>query len=126
MNGNAIAGFPDFLSGIFVQYRIGHVSWAVTMRHVRGIRTDNFGDNIAEIRAINPSAIPYLDNRLDAYTVFNTDIAYELPQFLSFESLRLRLQINNIANALYAAGAEGGQFFPAAERNMYFGIDVNL
>lgn len=126
LNGNSIAGFPEFLAGLFAQYRLGNLSWAVTMRHVRGIRTDNFGDKILEIRAINPSAIPYLDNRLDAYTVFNTDIAYELPQFLSFESLRLRLQVNNIANALYAAGGEGGQFFPAAERNMYFGIDVNL
>ncbi|MBK7987747.1 MAG: hypothetical protein IPK11_12735 [Ignavibacteria bacterium] len=91
LNGNAIAGFPDFLSGMFAQYRLGNLSWAITIRHVRGIRTDNFGDKMAEISTINPSAIPYLDNRLDAYTVFNTDIAYELPQFLSFESLRLRL-----------------------------------
>lgn len=126
LNGNSIAGFPDVLAGLFAQYRLGHLSWAVTMRHVSGIRTDNFGDQIADIRSINPSAVSYLDNRVDAYTVFNTDLSYDIPEFLSFQSLRLRLQINNIANTLYAAGGEGGQFFPAAERNMYMGIDLNL
>lgn len=126
LQGNSIAGFPDFLSSVFVQYRHGDFSAAVVMRHVAGIRTDNFGDMISEIRKTSPSAIGYLDNRLDNYTVFNTDISYELKDILSIPSLRLRMQVNNIANTLYAAGGEGGQFFPAAERNFYFGIEMNL
>lgn len=126
LQGNSIAGFPSFMSSVFAQYRQGNFSATFTMRHVGGIRTDNFGDMITEIRKFNGSAIGYLDNRLDDYTVFNSDFSYELKDILSIQSLRLRMQVNNIANTLYAAGAEGGQYFPAAERNFYFGIEMNL
>lgn len=126
LQGNSIAGFPDMMSNIFAQYKIGGFSALVTMRYIAGIRTDNFGDMISEIRQFSPSAIGYLDNRLDDYAVFNADFSYELKEILSISSLRLRMQINNIANNLYAAGGEGGQFFPAAERNFYLGFEMNL
>jgi hypothetical protein len=40
--------------------------------------------------------------------------------------LKLRFQANNILNSLYNAGAEGKDFFPAAERNFYLGVEIGL
>jgi outer membrane receptor for ferric coprogen and ferric-rhodotorulic acid len=38
----------------------------------------------------------------------------------------LQFKVNNLLNKLYAAGAEGKEFFPGAERNFYFGTEISF
>jgi outer membrane receptor protein involved in Fe transport len=40
--------------------------------------------------------------------------------------LKLHLQVNNLTNEFYAAAGFGREYFPAAERNYYFGIELGL
>ena len=56
--------------------------------------------------------------------MLNAVIGYRVPSFLGLRGASLRLQVNNLTNALYAQSGEGDRFFVAAERN-YF-IDVAL
>jgi hypothetical protein len=43
---------------------------------------------------------------------------------LGLSSTRFTLQCNNLGNTLYAAAANGQEFFPAAERNWFFGVEI--
>jgi len=40
--------------------------------------------------------------------------------------VELQLQVNNVLNKLYVAHGEGDAFFPAAERNVFLGLQVEL
>jgi hypothetical protein len=41
-------------------------------------------------------------------------------------SLEIRLQVNNLFDALYATYGEGEQFFVAAERNAFLNLAVSI
>jgi len=49
----------------------------------------------------------------------------KLPPFAG-TSLTLRGEIRNIFDTLYLAGGQGNTFFPAAERNVVFGLSLHL
>jgi outer membrane receptor protein involved in Fe transport len=66
----------------------------------------------------------YADNVLDAYNVVDLDISYTFEDVLTLESFRLQARINNLFNRLYAAGGEGREFFPAAERNFFVATEI--
>jgi outer membrane receptor for ferric coprogen and ferric-rhodotorulic acid len=68
----------------------------------------------------------YDDNNFDAYLLFNAELGYKFNNFLGARTLRTFLKINNVMNNLYAAGAEGKNFFPAAERNFYLSIEYGF
>jgi hypothetical protein len=68
----------------------------------------------------------YSDNTLDSYSFLNANLSYSIYGFCSVRELKLRFQANNILNSLYNAGAEGKDFFPAAERNFYLGVEIGL
>jgi outer membrane receptor protein involved in Fe transport len=80
-------------------------------RHVGAFYTDNFKNEA---------------NKNDAYTVVNADVSYTFRRLLGLQSLRVRAQVNNVLNALYSAGGNGREFFPAAERNFYVAIELAL
>jgi hypothetical protein len=42
------------------------------------------------------------------------------------QHIKLRAQINNLFNALYASGGNGDEFFPAAERSLFVGLELGL
>lgn len=121
-----IAGFPDVLANIRLSYRIDDLWASVIMKQVGGFYSDNFGEKLAEIRTQFPGLAPYADNRVDGYSTVNMDVSYRWNSILSLQSIRLHAHCTNLLNALYAANAEGKDFYPAAERGLYFGIDLGL
>lgn len=123
--GNQIAGFPEQMANVSLRYTYNGLTAQITGKYVGEMRSDNFGQNIGYYQSLG-AAIPYADNRIDPYTVINANIGYRINNILSLNSLRLQLQVNNLSNQLYAAGANGAEFFPAAERNWYLGIEAEL
>lgn len=130
LNGNSIAGFPDFISHFALDYRLGEFSANLSAKYVGQFRTDNFGDLIKTnqliIDYLANSGGYYADNILDPYFVMNMSLEYNFRNVLSLQNIRIRAVVNNLLNKLYAAGAEGKEFFPAAERNIYFALDLVL
>jgi iron complex outermembrane recepter protein len=125
LDDNNIAGFPDIMGGGRVTYKNKKFSASVFGRFVGESRTDNFGtmlENNNELVGI----VGYRDNLLDAYTVFNADVSYTFENVVSLQTLRVHAHCYNLLNELYAAGAVGKDFFPAAERSFYFGIELGI
>jgi iron complex outermembrane receptor protein len=121
-----IAGFPDILANLRLSYRVGGLWTSIIMKGVGGFYSDNFGDKLKDLRKQFPSLTSYSDNRVEPYSVVNLDISYEWNSILSLQSVRLHGHCTNLLNTLYAANAEGKDFYPAAERGFYFGIDLGL
>ncbi len=117
LDGNAIAGFPDFLANARATYRTGAWTTTLSLQHVGSFSTDNFQN--PGRGATDPS------RTLDAYTVLHAWLSYRTPVPFGQE-LELRLQVNNLLNAIYASHGEGDDFFPAAERNIFASIKLNL
>lgn len=132
LDGTEIAGFPPLMGNLTVSYETGGFYAAASARYVGDMKTDNFGDALqSDERLIDHllNADPwnpqyYYDNTLDAYAVFNADVSYKFRELLGTNSLRLHLRVNNVLNELYAAGAEGKEFFPAAERNFFLALEL--
>ncbi len=126
LNGNPVAGFPDVLASGYLRYQLAGFHAQLLVRHVGKFYSDNFGDKLAEYAAQDPGIADYRDNVVDPYTVVDLDLRWEVPTVLGLQRLGLRLQIHNLFNVLYAAGAEGRHFFPGAERFTLLGVDVEL
>jgi len=128
LKGNSIAGFPDVMGNLRFSYTQGNFYASILGKYVGEFRTDNFGD----LLTTNQDLIEHLDwdyytdNKLDPYFVFNSDVSYTFNNILSFNMIELRAQVFNLFNKFYAAGGEGKEFFPAAERNFYLGIRVGI
>jgi len=126
LNDNPIAGFPDLLANLRLSYHAGGLNASVLFKYVGAFYSDNFGDKLNGYRVNFPGITSYADNKADAYSIVNIDLAYEFTSIFSLETLRLHAHCTNVLNALYAANAEGREFFPAAERGFYLGIDLGL
>jgi iron complex outermembrane receptor protein len=109
-DGNPIAGFPDVLGNLRCTYESGAVTASLLGKFVGPFYTDNYR---------NP------DNRNDAYTVWNVQVLWRLPQAGSV-GLVLRGEVRNLFNRLYFMSGEGDAFFPAAERSFLLGMTVNI
>jgi iron complex outermembrane receptor protein len=126
--GNDISGFPDMMGNFSMHYNWNNLYLNVLFHVVGSYRTDNFGEMITT----EPLLRNYLgygyysDNTLDSYSFLNANLSYSIYGFCSVRELKLRFQANNILNSLYNAGAEGKDFFPAAERNFYLGVEIGL
>lgn len=110
LDGNPIAGFPDVLGNLRLTYRDNGLTASVLVKHVGKFYTDNFRNE---------------EHKNDAYTVFNGEMLYQLPEILGTK-LTLRGEVRNIFNTLYFSSGEGNAFFPAAERNYVLGLVANL
>lgn len=126
LNNNPIGGFPDVIANLRADYTLGGFRAGASLRHVGASYTDNFGERLAELRAIAPGITDYTDNVLPAYTVVNADVSYKLTDFLSLSSLKLNCAVNNVFNLLYAAGGMGKEFFPAAGRSIFLGMEAEM
>jgi iron complex outermembrane receptor protein len=111
LDGNPIAGFPDVLTNWRLSYRDGGFFGSLLMKYVGGFYTDNFKDEM---------------NKIDGYAVFDFDGSYTLPSVLENTEIALALKVRNLFNTLYMASGEGKEFFPAAERNYFIGLTINL
>ncbi len=128
LKDNDIAGFPNLLGNLRLSYFNSNLFVSLIYQYVGNYRTDNFGDLLQnEIRLKDYLGWDYYtDNTLDAYGIINLDLVYNLKVVQYFNNIKLQLKINNILNKLYAAGAEGKEFFPGAERNIFFGLGIEF
>ena len=110
LDGNPIGGFPSIMGNLFVNYQTDKLTVSLSAKYVGSFYTDNF-----KIEA----------DKNDAYTVFNVETLYKLPQIAS-ASVTLRGEIRNLLNTLYTQTGDGNLFFPAAERNFVVGITLQL
>jgi iron complex outermembrane receptor protein len=118
LDGNTIAGFPDFLANVDATYRTDNVTFSLALQHVGKFYTDNFqnpGKGIEDPR-----------RTVDAYTVVNAWLAYRFKILASLRHLELRVQVSNLFNAIYASNGESDQFYPAAERNAFASLRIDL
>jgi outer membrane receptor protein involved in Fe transport len=91
---------------------------SVALQHVGEFYTDNFQ---------NPGkASPNPNRTVDAYTVVHGWIAYRVPIGALGKDLEARVQVNNLFNAYYATHGEGDEFFPAADRNIFASLRLDL
>jgi iron complex outermembrane receptor protein len=123
---NRISGFSNFQFGGIIRYK----NWGLTLqadaRFVGDFYSDNYGENLSKYRALYPGITSYSDNKIDSYFTANFFASYDFQQTLFFNNIKLFVQVNNVLDNLYAAYAIGGEFFPAAERNLLFGIKLGL
>ncbi len=128
LSGNNIAGFPDLMGNLRLSYYRDEFYISVSARYVGEMRTDNFGDLLTtDSRIINHLKGQYYDdNTLDAFTVFNLDVSYKFKDIFGTKGIKVNAQIMNLTNELYAAGAEGKEFFPAAERSVFIGFELEM
>ncbi|HAV22127.1 MAG TPA: TonB-dependent receptor [Bacteroidetes bacterium] len=118
LDGNTIAGFPDVLTNVRISYRVQPLSLSLSIQHVGEFYTDNFQ---------NPrTSTPNPDRTVDAYTVVHAWCSVQIPLGSWGRGLEARVQINNLFNLYYAAHGEGGEFFPAADRNLFASLKLEL
>ncbi|MDW8272238.1 MAG: TonB-dependent receptor [Bacteroidota bacterium] len=126
LSGNPIEGFPEFLANIFVDLQWNGFALRWAGRYVGPHYTDNFGARLGEYLQQVPGLVSYRDNRVDPYFVANLTASYTLTNIAGLRALRLRMQVNNLFNSLFAWSGNGAEFFPAAERLWLSGIEVEL
>jgi len=88
--------------------------------------SDNFDKNLPKYLSLYPSFTDYRDNENDSYFTSNLFLSYENELDTFINKIRFFAQVNNLWNNLYSAFAIGKEYFPAAERNYVFGMEVKL
>ncbi|MBI5324853.1 MAG: TonB-dependent receptor plug domain-containing protein [Ignavibacteriae bacterium] len=138
LTDNPIAGFPDFISNIRLSYIYKDFYISLLAKSVGGFfgekigefRSDNYGDLINSDTRLKNQLLKdynyYIDNNIENYFTLNADISYTFSDILSLQRIKLHAQIINLLNRLYAGGAEGKEFFPAAERSIFLGIELGI
>ncbi len=111
LDGNPIAGFPDLLANARITVRYGKAVVTLAGRYVGKQYTDNFRDE---------------DNTVDPFFVSDAWMSYSFDNLGGDLAFDLKVQVNNIFDALYAAYGEGTQFFVGAERNVFVNIAVSF
>lgn len=126
LSGNRISGFPDFMFNTIIKFNSENMLVQLSGKYVGGFYSDNYDEKLNEFLKIYPGLTDYTDNKVDPYFTANLFISYnfELNSFL--KNIKLFLQVNNLFDNLYAANAIGKEFFPAAERNILFGVKTGL
>jgi len=114
LDGNPIAGFPDFLGNLRLTFSSGPVTASTVVKYVGPFYVDNFKTE---------------EGKNNDYTTVNADVMYKLPR-IAGSDLMLRGEVDNLLNRLYFRSGDkawfGYEFFPAAERNLVVGITANL
>ena len=118
LDGNTIAGFPDFLANARATYRWEWLSASLAFQHVGKFYTDNYQNPRAG--AVDPG------RTVEASSVVHAWVNVDIPTEPLGQSIEARLQVTNLFNAIYASHGEGDQFFPAAERAIFASLRIRL
>ena len=111
LNGNPIAGFPDFLANLRLNYSNNSINAFLAMQHVGNQFTDNYRNQ---------------EYTVDASTVFNGMIGLDLQKLIGRPGFNFQVHFRNIFNSIYISHGEGDQFFPAAERQIFSNLKIEL
>lgn len=118
LDGNSIAGFPDFLANLRVTYVTDLLSTGLGLQHVGEFYTDNMQDPNDE-RVLN-------DRTVDARSILSFWLEYAIPAEALGATVAFQLQIQNLLNRRYAMSGEADHFFPGATRNLFASVRVNM
>lgn len=129
---NEITGFPSAMSNFGVNYKFHDLFVSLTGKYVGAFYTDNYNDmlrtNETIINALRNDWLGYYDDNInDAYAAFDLDISYTIKEIsTSLNSIRFHFQVNNLLNNMYSYSGEGKEFFPAAERSFFLGMELGF
>ncbi|HRK03572.1 MAG TPA: TonB-dependent receptor [Chlorobiota bacterium] len=124
LNGNRIAGFPEFLANVGFRSAVGPVRLDITTKFLGEFYSDNTDDRhrlSLEERASLAASLGYDENRVDQAVIVNMVGSVDV-----VSDLRLRLQVFNVLDRPWISGATGKEFFPAARRNWFLGVEYTL
>lgn len=110
LGGNRIAGFPDFIATLRGTWRARGAMVSLAGRYVGEFHTTNYQE---------------VDRQVTPLLALDADVAYgfELPDG---QRLRFRLGLRNLLVRLDALGGEGDDYFPAATRNAFAGVEYGF
>jgi iron complex outermembrane receptor protein len=126
MENNPISGFPNTTMNCILKMNYNDLFLQLTGKYVGEFFTDNYGTDLAKLNNDYPRLIGYNDNKVDSYFVTNLFASYKFELSPLAKEIKLFFQVNNLFDNLYAAYGIGKEFFPAAERNILFGIKLGL
>jgi iron complex outermembrane receptor protein len=109
--GNPIAGFPNTLANGRLTFSQAGFTASLAMQYAGKQYTDNFKNE---------------RNTVDPYTVFNGMMGYTFARGSTLGGLSLQVHAQNLFDKLYLMHGEGGQFFPAAERQIFVNAKYEL
>jgi len=123
-DGNRIAGFPDLLANLRGTYEYDGFRASASLQYVGTQYTDNTEDNRLDPQA--RQAFGYDAPKVDAYTVVNLGLAYDIGRAIGAKRFEIRLDVNNLFDRLHETHGEGTSFFPAATRNIFVWTKIVL
>ncbi|PID63329.1 MAG: TonB-dependent receptor [Ignavibacteriae bacterium] len=126
LKDNTIAGFPELIMNAVIRAKYNGLTGQLSAKYVGDFYSDNYGDKLSELSRRYNGLVDYTDNKVDAYFVLNFMGSYDFKINNVLEKVKIFVQVNNILDKLYATHAEGGDFFPAAERNFLMGIKLGF
>ena len=110
LGGNSIAGFPDFIANLRGTLRSHGFTGSLAGRYVDSFFTTNFEE---------------VDRQVPPHFVLDADFTYDIG-VRPLQRTRLRLQVRNVLDRLYVLSGEGDDFFPAATRSFFAGVEFGL
>ena len=119
LDGNPIAGFPNFLANARATYAHADFTASLALQHAGKKYTDNYGDRSEEIFGVRR------DNTVDPHTTFHALVSYACGS-LGLRGLTLQAHVQNLFDSLYILNGEGDDFFPAAERQVFVNAKYEL
>lgn len=111
LDGNPIAGFPNTLANLKATYLFDKLILSLTLQHAGKQYTNNLKNE---------------KNTVDPYTVLNAMIGYQLADIAGLSKLQIQLHIQNLFDTLYNNYGTGDEFFPAAERNAFINLKLDI
>ncbi len=112
-----IAGFPDLIGNIKISANIRKFTSSLSLQHVGKQFLDNTENE---------------SRRIDPFTTANAMFSYRFPKSSRFPGFRLTFKINNLLDeeyetaGYYDSWSDVNYYYPAAGRNYYTAIQVEL
>lgn len=125
LSGNRISNSPELIGNFRISYNHEKVFLSLLGTYVSKQFTDNFDTKLPELLQKYPKMTQYDDNIVPDYFVLNFDLRYNF-EIGQLGKITIFGRVNNLLNRLYAPYGIGKEFFPAAERNFYGGIELTL
>ncbi len=128
LSGNQIAGFPNTLINLSINYIYNDLSLELQTRYQGGMKSDNFGDLLSKDLVLQKK-VGYFDNNVDGFILLNLYANYKLNNLDLFGiklNGQIQMQLQNVTNAYFTTFAVGKEFFPGAPRMLILGTEFNF
>lgn len=110
LKNKPIAGFPALLANLHLTYSWQELFVSISAKFVGESYTDNFKND---------------NHKLNDYSILNLSVNYNLKK-LYFPMLTIQAKINNLLDRKYLSYGESFVFYPAATRNYFLTLKLNL